>query len=585
MRLGLLLLAALATSMILASLAPVHASSGSVWYMRIAGDGDDEWSKSILEVYSEGHLYAYVVGNKWRQPIVAKFDLTTGSVSWVTAVGNRSAGDLGDWPEFRDVAVCGGKVFVSGYTFKGSPKVLVAAIDASSGKVLWIRSYGSTSGEVKGLGVAVDPSCRYLYVVGYEKNAFGTKGRDAVVLKIDASSGELVKAVVLDFGGSDYLVDDALVNGTLYAVGMTDAFDTPGKYYDIVVTALNPDTLAIEKAVVLGNKGVYEVAAISNYKNSGGAIATDGHAIYVLGQMKSVKKGKTSTLVIALDPKTLRVTWSVRVYNASDIDVEFYPDQVAVGGRLLYVAGHSWFYPGLWKEGGFVAVLDKDSGSPVAFYVVRDSELKSGMGIHGVSVVTVGGIDYVAAVSDYYLPMLRVSIENKVGQVSVVKYPLKEIDATSKASEKVVTSSVSVEKVSTEVSHPSFGKPSNGKSNYLLLLFAEPAKALGVKVVTKTVTSTVSITLTRTVVVTYTTTKLSTLTTTVSRVSTITKTTTVPTTVTKVTVSATTVPTTVTSVLTSTVVKSSVPGWVWGVAIALFLVGLGIGVVVGMKRK
>jgi len=528
-------LSLLALAMVVASTVAlamcVHASSQSqLWYPRIVGDKDDEWSKAALLTVEGGHLALYVVGNKWRQPVVVKYDVTSDRVAWAIAIGNRKTGDLGDWPEFRDVAACGGKVFAVGFGGRKSTEILVASIDASSGKVLWIRSYGASSGEVKGLGVAVDPSCQHLYVVGYAKGALGASGRDAVVLEIDASSGKLLKAARIDLGGSDYFIDVIYANSALYIAGMTDAFDTPGKYYDIVVAELSPSTLKPIKIVDIGNKGVYEVAAISNYKNSGGALAFDGRTLYVLGQMKSVKKGKTSTLVLALDPRSLGVEWSVRIYNSSDIDVEFYPDQIAVGGKLLYIAGHSWFYPGLWKEGGFIAILDKGSGAPVAFYIVHDSELRSGMGLHGISALTLGGVDYVAAVGDYYLPTLRISIENKLSQVTVAKYGVKELDVTSKAKVHDVTKEISCSAVSTEIDRLSLNSPANGKSNYLLLLFVEPAKAVSaVRTVTKTVTSTQTITLTRTVVVTATTTltRTSVSTTTVS--STVTKT--VPTTV------------------------------------------------------
>jgi len=591
-----LLALALVTASTLALATALASTSSPLWYPRIVGDKDDEWSKAALLTVEGEHLALYVVGNKWRQPLVMKFDVTSDRVSWAVAIGNRSKGDLGDWPEFRDVAACGGKVFAVGFGGKSSTRVLVASIDASSGKVLWVMSYGSSSGEVKGLGITVDPSCKHIYVVGYAKGALGANVRDAVVLEIDAASGKLLKAVRVDLGGSDYFVDAVYANSTLYAVGMSDALDTPGKYYDIIVAKLDPATLKPIEIVDIGNRGVYEVAAISNYKNSGGALAFDGRTLYVLGQMKSVKKGKTSTLVLALDPKSLGVEWSVRIYNASDIDVEFYPDQIAVGGKLLYIAGHSWFYPGLWKEGGFIAILDKGSGAPVAFYIVHDSQLRSGMGLHGISVATVGGVDYVAAVSDYYLSTLRIAIEDKLSQVTVAKYGVKELDATAKAKVVDVTKDVACSEVHTEIDKVSMSSPSNGKSNYLLLFFAEPAKAVSTtKTITKTLTSTQTLTLTRTVVVTATVTTTTTAlsTTTVSK--TITKT--VPTTVTSyrtstvttTTVKSVTVPTTTTKtvtttttvVSTSTVAKSVVPGWVWGVVAALFFIGLGIGIAVG----
>jgi len=598
MRLAIALLALALITLVTVSTALVAAkasTSSPIWYPRIVGDSDDEWSKSALLSLEDGHLYLYVVGNKWRQPLVVKIDMVTGSVDWAIAVGNRKKGDLGDWPEFRDVAVCGGKVFAAGFTSKNGAQALVIAIDASSGKVLWLRSYGAEGGVLKGLGIAVSPDCRRLYVVGYVKNELGAKTRDAIVLELDASSGELLKAIRVDFGGDDYFIDAVYAHGYLYAVGMSDAHDTPGKFYDIVVAVFNPSSLSLVKAVDLGNKGIYEVAAISNYKNSGGALAYDGKTLFVLGQMKSVKKGKTSTIVIALDPETLHVKWSVRIYNASDIDVEYYPDQIAVGAKLLYIAGHSWFFPGLWKEGGFIAVLDKDTGAPVAFYIVHDSELRSGMGLHGISAITLGGVDYVAAVGDYYLSKLRIAIKNDIAQVSVVKYRLHDFSIEAKTFD--VTKELPTSPISTAIERIQLRAPANGKSNYLVLMFVEPGKAVGTTMtVTKTLTKTQTLTMTRTVVVTYTTTSLATKTrivvspTTVYRTKTVSKivTTTVPTTVTRTTlttlVKTVTKPVTIATTKTVEVTKSVTPAWAWGVMVALFFIGLGIGIAIRHRR-
>ncbi len=523
----------------------------------LVGDGDDEWSKTAVLTYENGKMVVYVAGNKWRQPIAAKIDLTLGKPIWAVVIGDRNKGDLGDWPEFRDLVLCGKYVAVVGYSDAklGAKDVLIVVLDRASGKIVWMKRLGDPNAEDKGYGIACDD--RYLYVTGYTKG-LGADRRDIIVAKLELETGKLVKMGRIDAassGDSEYGVDIAVAGDKIIVVGMTNAFDE--KTYDVLVVVLTKD-LDLEKSFVVGKKKVYEIAAYSNFKNSGGAIAVDGNRLYVLAQMKDPEAGKTSTLVFAF---TLggELLWAKRIYNATDISVEYYPDQIAIGKNYIYVAGHSWFYPGLWKEGGFLAVIDKTSGKIEEFYVIVDKKLMSGMGAHGVGAATIGDVDAVALVLDYYLTDRgRATVKDLVKEVAVEDYKARVEDVAKSMKLADITKSVTVADLKTSVSKVDLTKPTNGKSNYLLLLFFEPAIKIKISITTITHTATHTSITTKFVPTTVVSTSTVTTTTTVFK--------------------------TATTTTTATTTKVEVNwGATAGISIALLVVGIGIGM--ALRRR
>ena len=565
--LAILVLAFAALNMVaLATLYAETSNRMTVFAARyVAGDGDDEWSKGAVLAVENGVPCLYVVGNEWRRLMIAKLCLD--GVKWVTTLGDPDKGDLGDWPEFRDVYLTPLYVLAVGYTDKavGGRDVVVAAFDRFLGKPVWVKVFGDPNAEDRGYGIVAD--ALYVYVVGYTKG-MGADGRDLFVARLELASGKLLELIRVDGLGdkdSEYGVDVALHHDKLFVVGMTNV----GGDYDILMLEFdtNPLTgLKLIAAYTYGTGKVYEIAAYSNFKNSGGAVAIDGDVAYVLGQMKDPKAGKTSTIVIALDLRNYRVLWSLRIRNATDISVEFYPDQIAVGRDRIYVVGHGWYWPGLWKEGGFVAVIGKD-GVVEDLVLVVDRELEVGVGAHAVATYSDGMREYAYVVLDYPLKdVSRIAFLSKLNQVAVEPYraELKPFNAS------MSNVSVEVRDLVTKVAHPTYTEPVNGKSNLLLAELSLPLPLERTITVSSVKTSTV----TKTVLRTTTTTRTATVEKTV--VSTVAKTFVTTEKITK-TVSTTLVrltPTTVTTKVTERVTE-------WTTAIGLGIVLLILGFVGG----
>ncbi len=134
---------------------------------------------------------------------------------------------------------CGasGSVFVVGNRY---PNVLIAKFDAASGDTIWTRTYHDPTAEEQGaFGCAVDDSGS-LYVAGYRRSAGGD---DMLVLKCDTDGDTLWSFVYDGPAGGDDLARGCAVDpfGYLYVTGSSSV----GRHYDMVTLKLNTKYLGI----------------------------------------------------------------------------------------------------------------------------------------------------------------------------------------------------------------------------------------------------------------------------------------------------------------------------------------------------
>lgn len=136
---------------------------------------------------------------------------------------HKAWGSTGDEEGIGVATDSSGNVYVAGWTNSfgaGGKDALLLKYDAT-GSLQWARTWGGVSDDVA-TAVVVDAS-GYIYVTGYT-NSFGTNGTEVFLLKY-TSIGNLAFQVTWGGKGSDYPRGIAWSSqGYLYVVGYTDSF-------------------------------------------------------------------------------------------------------------------------------------------------------------------------------------------------------------------------------------------------------------------------------------------------------------------------------------------------------------------------
>jgi hypothetical protein len=213
-------------------------STGALVWARTWGGSNDERAYAV-SVAANGELvvagWTNSFGSGSRDVLVMRLDSSNGTVLWARAWGGTGT------DEAIDLALASnGDVVVAGATTSlgaGGDDVLVLRLSGSSGAVVWARTWGGSShDQVWAVAIASDGD---VVAAGYTVS-FGAGGNDALLLRLNSSSGDVVWARTWGGLRSDNPRDVAVAsNGDVVIVGDTLGFAQTAGSRNAFVLAIN----------------------------------------------------------------------------------------------------------------------------------------------------------------------------------------------------------------------------------------------------------------------------------------------------------------------------------------------------------
>ena len=330
----------------------------------------------------------YVAGGDGADALVVAYDVATGAQLWRTVwagpVGER------DWLEALAVAPDGSRVYATGFANDpvGSSKNLVdlvlLALDAATGQVLWQALPDPLALEDRGFVLAASPDGSRVYVAGETKSGSSSSSlTDLVTAAYDAASGAQLWLDTFDSGGPF----------------QGERMETP------VGIAVSPDGLRVhvgsraEKPLCCSNEDhdwaavAYDAAAgtvlWSERFNAGDediaeamALSPDGSRVYLAGTAAS----QFFFAAAAYDAATGAFLWQSlqpKGTGSRARELAVHPD-----GRTLYLAGR--FKTDDWS----LLALDGSTGEP--FWSAEYDGPQGGESLAGIALAADAGRLYAA---------------------------------------------------------------------------------------------------------------------------------------------------------------------------------------------
>jgi len=236
------------------------------YVMRIDTDGNFLWGRHWgsgawdpgdgVTVDQAGDIVMHLSSNSSGSidNTVVKYD-ASGNLLWQTAWHlNSNNGTLSS-----PVTDNAGNIYNIGLTgavpFPGGQDVMLVKFDAS-GALVWDAVWSGTGTETaQGIAYSQDGN---VYVTGWT-DSFGAGDRDVLVLKFDATTGELIWQKT--WGGTDLEESTGIVvgpDGLITVAGISESFDTNWK--DLLVLVYDEDGNLVSSHT-WGNVGVFEGGA------------------------------------------------------------------------------------------------------------------------------------------------------------------------------------------------------------------------------------------------------------------------------------------------------------------------------------
>jgi uncharacterized delta-60 repeat protein len=276
-------------------------SGGVVWARVWGGIYDDQGPSMVITSNGDVLLTGLAVTafTTSSDLFVLRLDGSSGAVVWARSWYAAPANNLFD-SGYAIAMTPSGDVVVVGSTSgagAGSHDVLVMRLVGSTGALVWARTWGGSNDErANAVSVAANGD---LVVAGYSRS-YGSGALDVLALRMDSSNGSVLWARTWGGVGSDYASDLALAsNGDLILVGYTTSFGAGGN--DALVLRLNSSSGAVVWARAWGGGSQEEGNAV--------AVASNGDVV-VAGTTTSFGAGGYDALLLRLNSSSGDVVWA-----------------------------------------------------------------------------------------------------------------------------------------------------------------------------------------------------------------------------------------------------------------------------------
>ncbi len=266
--------------------ARLDGSTGSVIWARVWGSSGEDAGNAVAfaangDVVLTGYTKGFGAGNS--DVIVLRVNGTNGSIVWSRTYGGVGA-DSGNAVAVTpngDVVVVG-----SSSSFgQGANDVLVIHLDGASGSVVSSRTWGGATSDVA-VAVAVADNGDLL-LAGY--TGFGAGGVDVLALRLD-TNGAIVWSRTWGGTNSDVASAMTVVGNDIVVTGYTQSFGTGGQ--DAIVLRLDATTGVVVWARCWG--------AVNGDYGTSVAVTPRGD-VAVAGYTNGINGGVSGTMVLQVD--------------------------------------------------------------------------------------------------------------------------------------------------------------------------------------------------------------------------------------------------------------------------------------------
>jgi hypothetical protein len=205
-------------------------NTGSVMWSKEIGESLPDWANAVFA--SSGFVYVGGYTESYGGPngFIARLSARNGNIDWFRTI-NWSGDDI-----VNDIYVSGGYVYVTGETTSysaGGLDAFVAKIDETTGDLIWIVTLGGVNHDG---GYAVRVNQGVVYVVGYT-NSYGAGSSDAFVAALNETTGDLLWFITIGSSSSDNFKSlDVTPDGKIYAVGL---LNTTAEYKEVMVVYID----------------------------------------------------------------------------------------------------------------------------------------------------------------------------------------------------------------------------------------------------------------------------------------------------------------------------------------------------------
>lgn len=216
----------------------LHVKTGEVLWEYVLDLEGGEDDPRVIAVQKKRVFVAGASETAWgdSDAIVLALNAKTGAEIW------QKQFDLaGDDDEIKAMAVQGKRVFVAGVgkTANGDDDLLIAALNANTGEMLWHRRFDQAGGDDEAQSIAAQN--QQVFIAGKSDTVAGHS--DAIVAALDAKTGELLWKDFFDLAIGQDSADIVMTGtGSRIFVGGESETGPSDSYSDAIVRAFSTAT-------------------------------------------------------------------------------------------------------------------------------------------------------------------------------------------------------------------------------------------------------------------------------------------------------------------------------------------------------
>lgn len=288
---------------------------------------------------------------------ILKYSSKDGTLLWETRYDGRNSVEGFDYDSGEALTVSGGSVFVTGYRNShefANGDLVVGAFDRKRGKKQWVVAV--TKGRSRGADITTSNDGSVVFITG---NVRHDNRRKLVVAALDARNGKLLWKV-----HEEATSEKGKVYGTELTAGENRLF-VQGRVrhsrrdYDYVTLAYDISRTRPD----LAWRTFTHSAAPGYGHESSMALAPDGSRLYVGGSHQVFKEGTATAATYALDATDGSVLWVNEVINPKTQYQSGYDLTLSPEGNTVYVVGVPDVMPSEHFENFVAQAYASDTGA------------------------------------------------------------------------------------------------------------------------------------------------------------------------------------------------------------------------------
>ncbi len=296
------------------------ASTGAeMWARRYAGSGNDWDVPTALGVSPDGSA-VYVTGastgtTSGFDAVTVAYDAATGASLWEKRYDSRSNDADANDDSGDDLAVSpdGSVVFVTGESSRGGSMYITMAIDAATGRKLWLKRYNDAVNDVDNAwAIVVSPDGSAVFVSGTNVSE-ETERNDWNTVAYDASTGAMLWAErhngPLDGQDQVYALGVSPDGSTVFATGTSaDPFGR-ATYATVAFDATTGAEVWARRYRAAGTR-VDFASSLS--------VSPDGSAVFMTGTSVGSATTEKDWVTVAYGASTGALLWAKRYNGRAD---------------------------------------------------------------------------------------------------------------------------------------------------------------------------------------------------------------------------------------------------------------------------